>query len=362
MSGSLVNLVRVVGIAMAVLALGVSARAQEPILAASPDLASLVDDGEPSTQPLVSQPLPSARFFGPPGTPAAARTEMGLIDTITESLFDDVYAEGTWRPLSLSTFFSDGWLSPWAGAPAGREGLTPRHGWLGAFDGVFYRLFLVTAGYSNSINAPSKGNRYFGNYTIFLPFSRRFEIAVNVPFIVTNGTTNPARGYTSQFGDLAVAPRFLLSETAATSQVFALGIRTPTGTTTTGNGIMSLVPAYEFWTNPGGAWVVRGSTGVSVPLNKNHAPGAQTAFVGGVAVGRYFTSHDALLGDLVFYLDTNYAVPLDGGASRNTLFSLGPGTRFHIANNWFFLHEWEFPVTGNRPSTYTTQFALLKVF
>src|SRR5262249_40081728 len=159
---------------------------------------------------------------------------------------------------------------------------------------------------------PYGGNRYFGNYTIFLPFSRRFEIAINVPFVVANGTTDPRRGYTSQFGDLALVPRFLLSESAATSQVFSLTIRTPTGTTPTVNGIMSLVPADEFWTNPGGPWVVRGSVGFSVPLNKNQAP-AETSLVGGVAVGRYFTPHDALFGDLVLYVDTNFTVPLDGG-------------------------------------------------
>ena len=178
--------------------------------------------------------------------------------------------------------------------------------------------------------------------------------------MVANGTKDPMRGYTSEFGDLAVAPRFLLSETTATSQVFALGIRTPTGTTATGNGIISLAPAYEFWTNPGGPWVVRGSTGLSVPLNKNQAP-AENMFVGGLAAGRYFTPHDALFGDLVFYLDTNFAVPLDGGAAQYTV-QPRTRTRFHIADNWFFLCNWEFPITGDRPNTYTMQFALLKEF
>jgi hypothetical protein len=69
---------------------------------------------------------------------------MGLFDTILDSLFGDVYAEGRWRPLSLGTFFSEGWLEPWASAPSGREGLTPRHGWLATFDGVFYRLWFTT--------------------------------------------------------------------------------------------------------------------------------------------------------------------------------------------------------------------------
>ena len=64
----------------------------------------------------------------------------------------------------------------------------------------------------------------------------------------------------------------------------------------------------------------------------------------------------------MFYAAANYNVPLDGGASRSTVVSVGPGSRFHIANNYFFLTDFSFPVTGNRPSEYTMQFALLKVF
>jgi hypothetical protein len=96
-------------------------------------------------------------------------------------------------------------------------------------------------------------------------------------------------------------------------------------------------------------------------MNKAEAP-AQTSFTGGLAVGRYFTPHDVPFGDLVFYVETNFNVPLDGGASKNTLVSIGPGTRFHIANNYFFLADWDFPVTGNKPTDYTLQVALLKVF
>jgi hypothetical protein len=286
---------------------------------------------------------------------------MGLFDTIMDSLFGEVYAENRWRPLSLGTFFSEGWFEPWAGAPAGRSGLTPRHGWLGSFDGVFYRHWFTTFGYNNAVNTSFGGNRYLGTYTLFLPFSRRFEVLFDVPFIVSNGTKDPTHGYTSQFGDLAVTPRFLLSESTASSQVFALAIRTPTGTPHTGNGIMALTPRYEFWTNPAGPWVVRGSTGLFVPLNKAETP-AQTSVVGGLAVGRYFTPHDVPFGDLVFYCESNFVVPLEGGASRFTVVTFGPGTRFHIANNYFFLANWDFPVTGNRPDLYTLQVALLKVF
>jgi hypothetical protein len=287
---------------------------------------------------------------------------MSLMATIADSLFGDVYAEGRWRPLALGTFFSEGWLEPWAAAPAGRTGRAPRHGWLGSFDGVFYRLWFTTFGYTHNLNTPYHGNRYTGDYTIFLPFSRRFELALDVPFVVANGTTNPKQGYTSRFGDLLVIPRFLLSETAATTQLFALAVRTPTGTTATGNGAMALTPRYEFWTNPGGPWVVRGSGGVYVPLNKDQAPGQQTSLLGGLAVGRYFTPHNVPFGDLVFYCESNFNVPLDGGARRSTLVTVGPGTRFHIANNYFFLMDLDVPVTGNRPSEYTLLVALLKVF
>jgi hypothetical protein len=286
---------------------------------------------------------------------------MGLIDTIEDSLFGEAYADGRWRPLYFSTFFGEGWFEPWAGAPAGQYGLTPRHGWLGSFDGVFYRLWLTTFSYSNDLNTSFGGNRYAGTYSIFLPFSRRFEVLFDVPFVVSNGTKDPTRDYTSRFGDLTVTPRFMLSETAATSQTLALGIRTPTGTPSNANGIMALTPRYEFWTNPVGAWVARGSAGFFVPMNKAETP-AQTAAVGGLAVGRYFTPHDVSFGDLVFYCESNYLVPLDGGAARQTVVSVGPGTRFHIANEYYFLSNWDFPVTGNRPYHFTLQFALLKVF
>jgi hypothetical protein len=98
-----------------------------------------------------------------------------------------------------------------------------------------------------------------------------------------------------------------------------------------------------------------------VPLNKDQAPGQQTSFLGGLAVGRYFTPHNVPFGDLVFYCESNFNVPLDGSASRSTLVTVGPGTRFHIANNYFFLMDLDVPVTGNRPAEYSLLVALLKV-
>ncbi len=272
-----------------------------------------------------------------------------------------------WRPLTLGSFFTEGWNEPWAGAPAGQDGLTPRHGWLGAFDGVFYRLWLTTFSYINNLNAPYHGNRYGGFYQIFLPFSRRFEVSMIVPFVVANGTPAPTRGYTSEFGDLTITPRFLLSETKATTQILSVDVRAPTGTTATGNGVMSIAPGYQFWTNPGGSWVVRGGAGFSVPMNEPQNPAhsmypGHTATVGDLAVGRYFTPHDVPFGDLVLYAASNWSFPLDGTTKTNSFISLGPGTRFHLGQNFFLLHYWEFPLIGPHADTYMVQTALLKVF
>ena len=333
--------VLIIAIALAA-AIAAAAQAQTPSLPSPTtpsDFASVVGGPATFAQPTFAQPtgaVPSY-YAGEGSEPTAPRVEMGLFDTITDSLFGDVYAEGRWRPLSLGTFFTEGWLEPWAGAPAGQDGLTPRHGWLGAFDGVFYRLWLSIFGYNNHLNAPFGGDRYTGTYQIFLPFSRRFEVSLVTPFVVSNGTLAPGRGYNSQFGDLIVSPRFLLSETTATTQVFALDIRTPTGTKDTGNGIMSLQPRYEFWTNPVGPWVVRGGSGIYVPLNTARTP-APTAYTGDLAIGRYFTPHDVPFGDLVLYAASNWSVPLDGTSKTGTSLGVGPGTRFHIAQNFFFLH------------------------
>lgn len=355
---------RVAGLAVLFLALGATARAQVPVLSSlllADEPTSSVNASELTTESLFPEADVPATSLGASADPApgAPQAETELFDTITESLFGDVYAENKWRPLSLDTFFSEGWFESWAGAPAGRDGLAPRHGWLGAFDGVFYRLWLATFSYANNINVPFGGNRYTGTWSVFMPFSRRFEVLFDVPFAAANRTTDPPHGYTSQFGDLTVTPRFLLSESSATSQVFALAIRTPTGSTSTAGGIAALTPRYEFWTNPGGPWVVRGAAGVFIPLNQSETR-VPTAYVGGLAVGRYFTPHDAAFGDLVFYCAANVTAPVQG--SQPTVASVGPGTRFHIAGNWFFLADLDFPVTTSKPYNSLLQVALLKVF
>jgi hypothetical protein len=289
--------------------------------------------------------------------PTAPRCKMSFCDTITESLFGDASAEDKWRPLTLGNFFSEGWNEPWAGGPAGESGLTPRHGWLGAFEGVFYRLWLVNGTYQNNLYKPYGGNAYSSNFTAFLPFSRRFELYINVPYINSNGTEDPTRGYQSNFGDLQVAGSFLLSETAACTQLFTLGATLPTGDAKTGGDVTAVNPRYSFWSNPGGAWVVRGGTGVNISLNESTA---QTTYSADLAVGRYFRPHDVPFGDLVFYVNSNVIVPLGGGGLPSV--GIGPGTRFQITGNWYFLNYWEFQVGSYKPYDYQIQVAIVKAW
>ena len=306
------------------------------------------------------RPITDPSLEGEESPSASARIEMGLIATIEESLFGDVYAEGRWRPLTLGSFLTDGWLEPWAVAPAGRDGLTPRHGWLGAFNGVFYRLWTADLGYANALNTAYHGNRYSAGFAAFLPLSRRFDLLIDEPFLASNGTSNVRRGYVTESGDLTVTPRFLLAEDEATTHVFSFGVRTPTGSAATGGGLMALTPRYEFWTNPGGPWVARGSTSFSVPIGdaRTRAP---DAFTGGFAVGRYFTPHDVPFGDLVLYAACDLSVPLDRTSSAATDVILGPGTRFHLGEDFYFLSFWGFPVTGPHPDAYSVQFAVIKI-
>ncbi len=309
--------------------------------------------------------------------PSTYPAEKSLRDTISESLFGDASAPGKWRPLTLDTFFSDGWLDPWAGGPAGQDGLTPRQGWLGAFEGVFYRLGLVSTTYQNDLNKPFGGQAYGSNFSAFLPLSRRFELYFNAPFISSNGTEDPTKGYQTDFGDLQIAGGFLLSESEAFTQLAVLAVTVPTGRPDTGGGLMAVNPRYSFWSNPGGAWVVRGGAGVNVPLNKDNFKGdpvllstgeldfgestAQTAFNGDVAVGRYFTPHDVPFGDLVVYVNSNIVVPLEDGG-KPTYVGVGPGTRFQITGNWYFLNYWEFQVGKDRPFEYQIQSAIVKAW
>src|SRR5262245_64110364 len=118
-------------------------------------------------------------------SPALAQTSKptsySFLDTTKESLFGDVYAEPSrWQPLSAGGFFSEGWNRPWASPPPG-EGGAPRQGWLNAFDGVFYRLGVLTGSYGHDYR--ENGDLYTGGLTLYTPLNARFELRLDVPFV-----------------------------------------------------------------------------------------------------------------------------------------------------------------------------------
>ena len=339
-------------LALSVLTFEGRASAQQPTPAAAMPPRTYTGLVESVSSQPVSGPATAYPVYNVPCAPEPPVT-MGCLDTIRESFC----GTGKWRPLTFGSFFSEGWNEPWADCPAGQSGETPRHGWLGAFEGTFYRLWLVNGTYQNDLNKPFGGNGYGGNFAAFVPFSRRFEVYFNAPFISANGTEDRTNGYQSDFGDLQVAASFLLSESAACTQLFTLGATLPTGRPETGGGVTSIFPRYSFWGNPGGSWVVRGGAGVNVPLTDSSG---LTTMNTSAAVGRYFRPHDVPFGDLVFYVNCNVVTPLEG--HQPTTVGVGPGTRFQIAGNWYFLNYLEVQVAGGKPFDFQVQAAIVKAW
>src|SRR6185436_12047987 len=163
---------------------------------------------------------------------------VGVLDAAVESLTGDVYAQPSkWRPLSLGTFFSEGWDQAWA-SPTNGSGGAPRQGWIGAADGVFYRLGIGTFSYAH--DAANNGDAYNGGVTFYTPLSRRFELRYDLPII---SSSKDATGkYKTAAGDLAITPRVILSESQDLTQSVGVAFRAPTGNADNGNGIAAITP------------------------------------------------------------------------------------------------------------------------
>lgn len=295
-----------------------------------------------------------------PRAAGAAPQEVGVLHAAGESLTGDVYAEPSrWRPLSLGTFFSEGWNEPWASPSAGGGG-APRQGWLNAADGVFYRLAVGTFGYKHATSG--NGDVYNGGATLYAPLSRRFELQFDVPFVTSAQGVGGSPSHTG-FGDFQITPRVLLSESRDVTQSLNLTFRTPTGDTNTGNDLAAVTPNYQFWANWWGGLVVRGSVGMSIPYQNVSEVGARTSFLGNLAAGYYFTEHDmAPIGDLVGYVSTNLAQATDNRGPASTALAFTPGFRTYLGRNWYLLGAVEVPVTNPKSSDYSLLGGLMFVF
>jgi len=283
----------------------------------------------------------------------ATTDEMTTGQVISESIFGDVYANPeNWQELSIGDFFSNGWDKPWVSPPNGGGG-APRQGWLNAFEGVFYRLSLGVFGWQHNNN----NDGYTGNLVSFTPFNQRFNLQTEIPVASNNNRTD--------LGDIRVQGRFMLSETQNVTQTFNLAFRAPTGSSTNGNGVASVIPQYQFWANWWQGLVVRGGAGFTIPYTGQiYQAGARTTFDANLAVGYYFTPHDLTpFGDMVWYVATNLSQAIDDrGPSSTTTVSLSPGFRTHVGDNWYLLGAVEVPVTNPDPFDYQVLFALMKVY
>jgi hypothetical protein len=291
-------------------------------------------------------------------SPTSSRQEYSAFHAAKESLFGDPYSHPErWQPLSLGTFFTEGWDEPWISPPKGGGG-APRQSWLNAFNGVFYRLVNFPFNWVHDGNADS----YTGTINLFTPFSRRFEVQWAIPYIVSSAGDGDRH---NNFGDFAATARFLLSETQDFTQSFNLIFRTPTGDLDNKNGVASITPEYEFWANWWRGFVVRGGAALAAPYNHDgiRKAGTRTTFLGNLAAGYYFTPHDLTpVGDLVWYVSTNLSQPTDDRGPNTTTVSFTPGFRNHLGRNWFLFGGVEVPATKPKPFDYQVIGELLWVF
>ena len=282
----------------------------------------------------------------PPGT----RVEMGLFDTITESVFGPADPD-TWRPLPLSTLFSEGWNEAWVPSPSGSGG-APRQGWINASDGNMYRLWFFT--FAQAFNQGPKGNAYLGAYTLYTPLSRRLLLITNIPFVLRNsagsglptisptGLTMPTSKNHTTFGDISFTPRVLLHETQDFSLTAEVAVLVPTGNQPLA-GKTALIPAVSFWNNFAGRWVIRGGIGDYIPLGG----GGSDSLISQLAIGQTLTDHDVpLFGDFTWYVSTVVNTPLRDG--QHTSVTLTPGMRTHLGRDWYFLAGLPTPLTNQR--------------
>jgi hypothetical protein len=281
--------------------------------------------------------------------PTATRVELGFCETIAQSICGKP-EPNTWRPLSLSTLFSEGWDEAWVPSPSGSGG-APRQGWINAAFGTLPRLFFFT--FAQGFNDSPKGNGYQGIYTLVTPFNRRLELVTNVPFVLRNNVdtglpvidpSEPTTTTQSQtgFGDISFTPRVLLHETQDFSLTAELTVSTPTGTQPIAGNRTALTPNISFWNNIAGRVVVRGGVAVLFPTN-----GSGDEFIGQLAMGQTLTDHDVpFFGDFTYYLAAVVNTPLSN--SDLTRVTLTPGIRTHLGHDWYFLAGLPTPVTKQR--------------
>jgi hypothetical protein len=359
------------------------ARAQgvDPVASAS----AVSPVGDPAPHPVVGPgdvlggEEPKGAGPAAPGPPAyvpeslPARVVMGPLEVIHESIFGAASTDD-WQPLSLSTFFSEGWDQPYVRSPEGTNG-APKHNWFGAADGIFARLNSLNFFYTDHMTtnqglllmplpwAPSKpntnGNEYFASYNLYLPLNQRLELLLVVPFIASN-KTSPTGHYVGNFGDLAISERFRLVEQRNFSLQALLTERTPTGQNVNGNDINFVTPSVEFWCNFAPRWVLRGGTGINIDTGRKSAT---STYFNNLAIGRYLTTKDArIFKELVVHVAVSTISDVLGRKHHISDVYISPGLRFGLDRDqkWYALAAMQVPVSGPHPYDWQPNFALVR--
>jgi hypothetical protein len=285
-----------------------------------------------------------------PSANSPAQDAQGFLATIRASIFEKADTSA-WRPLPISTFFSEGWDEVWTPSPKGSGG-APRFGWINAAAGHLTRAQFLT--FAQGFNRAAAPDGYLGEYTLLTPLNRRLLIVTNVPFVLRNEVDSglpilsPSprgpRRFDSQtgFGDISITPRTLLHETKDFSMTAEMAVVTPTGTPPLAGSTTILIPAISFWNNVAGRFVVRGGIGVLFPTD-----GSEAESIGQLAVGQTLTDHDVpIVGDFTYYLSAVANTPLTN--SELTRVTLTPGIRTHLGRNWSLLIGLPTPVTKER--------------
>jgi hypothetical protein len=346
--------------------------------------------GTPSANPIPPPPVATGDGLGSetPSSPAAgpvyvsdptqvipADVGPGPLEVIRESIFGPAPPE-QWHPLSLSTFFSEGWDEAFVRSPEGTNG-APKQNWTGSADGIFVRLNSLSLFFMDNMTSnsgllltplpwsPTKpkttGNDYFATYELFLPMNQRLELLIVAPYIASN-TTGPTGHYVGNFGDLTFEAKFRFIEQRNFSVMGFVAERTPTGKTVNGNDINLVVPSLEFWWNFAPKWVVRGGTGINIDTGRTSAT---DSYYTKLAMGRYITTKDArFFKQLVAYLAVATQSDVLGRAGHITDVYVTPGCRFGLDDDekWFVIGAIQVPVAGPHPYDFGTICTLVRQY
>lgn len=328
------------------------------------------DDFGTAEPAVPAMPGPPAYVAELPAAPARMRT----IDVIRESIFGEASVDG-WQPLSLSTFFTEGWDRPWAKSPPGSNGAY-RQNWFGAADAAFVRLSSLNFSYVNGMTtnpgllltpvpwSPAKplssGNEYWASYNLYLPLNQRLELLVAIPFVASN--PNKAGHYVGNFGDLTISERFRLIEQRDFTLLALLTERTPTGQTINGNDINFITPSAEFWWNFAPKWAIRGSTGMNIDTGRHSAT---SVYFNNLAIGRHLTDQNArIFKELTVHVSVTTLSDVLGRKDYITDVYIAPGLRFALdrEQKWYALGCVFIPVAGPQPYAWQSMFALARTF